>query len=144
MRNSIKLFFCSSALFLVACFATSSCDSNKDRYVSYGFYAEVVSPSDPIKSNESGEIEIVIKSDNYKEGIDHEVNYTDNKNSVLVASTGDTIKKGETFRILKLGEVHKYKFRSEEEGEHSLKFSFKNSKGYTFTQGRLISVKKSE
>jgi len=143
MKNIIKLFFSNSVLFLVSFLALLSCDSNKDRYESYNFYAEVTPLfKEELPANEDGAIEIVIKSDNYKVGINHEVSYTGSKNSVLIDSSGNIINKGSTFVISDVDKQHIYKFRSEDIGEHNLKFNFKNSKGYTFTQARVVKVKK--
>jgi len=141
MKNIIKLFFNNSVLFLVGFLALLSCDSNKDRYESYNFYAEI-HPVKDIYVGKAGEIEIVIRADNYKDGISHEVSYTDNKNSELINnSTEEIIKKNDTFIIPDVDKKYIYKFISDEKGLHNLKFSFKNSKGYTFSQGIVIDVK---
>jgi len=142
MKNIIKLFFNSSVLFLVGSLALLSCDSNKDRYESYNFYAEVHPTEDAYVVGKAGKIEIVIRADNYKEGINHEVSYTGNKNSELINnSTEEIIKKNSIFVIPDVDKKYIYKFLSEEKGLHNLKFSFKNSKGYTFSQGIVVEVK---
>jgi len=137
MKNTIKLF-------LVGFLALLSCDSNKDRYESYNFYAEVKPPPDKgYYTSEALIIRIVIRADNYKEGINHEVSWTttDNKNFVLINSEGNTIKKDSIFVIHDVDKEYIYEFISNDKGNHNLKFNFKSSIGHTFTQAIVVCVR---
>jgi len=139
MRN--KRFILSALLagYLVATSCTETRDPSKD--IVYSFKPEVIFPS-IVTSGKKSLLSIRLDSDVYHHAVlTHEVTYEDDKKSYLLSPKGNIIRPNEPFDISDKSILSSFDFYSEDLGEHNLKFTFKNSKGFTVTEERKVVVK---